>query len=268
MESTEQENKPSKKQLKRQLKRQLVLEQRPAKRAAERARKKQKKLEPGQEPKTRNHEAAIVFPAIIALDCRFDDKMSDKEIVSLDRQIAHSYSINRKAPVQFEQLNGNQYLRWKSVQFATESIEEITQQDVGSTDQDVGAGSVSEEKRPEDQRARSIVASSTSNSEGTEPTGKECVHQSASGADIQARREEVREEGGSQQREDGSGNLCLDLAQQHGFQHAQLPINQHFSHLKTRKVLTVNQVVEILVSYLHDQDWEKSFQRVIPARKL
>jgi hypothetical protein len=28
------------------------------------------------------------------------------------------------------------------------------------------------------------------------------------------------------------------------------------------------QVLEILVSYLDNQDWEKAFERVIPSRKL
>ncbi|KAA1101217.1 tRNA (guanine(9)-N(1))-methyltransferase [Puccinia graminis f. sp. tritici] len=63
-------------------------------------------------------------------------------------------------------------------------------------------------------------------------------------------------------------NLCLDLATNQAFQHAQLPIAEHFSQLKTRKVLTVNQVFEILVNYLVDQDWKNAFERVIPSRKL
>jgi hypothetical protein len=132
-------NKLSKKQLKRQLKRQLILDERPAKRAAERARKKAKKLEskntttPNQQDGANsNKQKPVIFPATVVFDCRFDDKMSDKvqsyiyfslkrkcnpsaetefgvflfikEIVSLDRQIAHSYSINRKANVQFKSL--------------------------------------------------------------------------------------------------------------------------------------------------------------------
>jgi tRNA (guanine9-N1)-methyltransferase len=49
---------------------------------------------------------------------------------------------------------------------------------------------------------------------------------------------------------------------------AQLPIGRFLSHLPTRKVLTINQVFEILVKWVETRDWEVSLYAVIPKRKF
>lgn len=38
-------------------------------------------------------------------------------------------------------------------------------------------------------------------------------------------------------------------------------------HMKTRQVLTVNQVFEIISSYCECKDWQKAFVSVLPKRK-
>ena len=63
-------------------------------------------------------------------------------------------------------------------------------------------------------------------------------------------------------------NLCLDKARESGIQAAQLPIGRFLSHLPTRKVLTVNQVFEILVKWVETRDWELALYEVIPKRKF
>jgi hypothetical protein len=63
-------------------------------------------------------------------------------------------------------------------------------------------------------------------------------------------------------------NLCLDKARESGVRAAQLPIGRFLSHLPTRKVLTVNQVFEILVKWVETRDWELSLYAVIPKRKF
>lgn len=40
-----------------------------------------------------------------------------------------------------------------------------------------------------------------------------------------------------------------------------------FMHMKTRQVLTVNQVFEIISNFSECNDWEKSFVSVLPKRK-
>jgi len=60
--------------------------------------------------------------------------------------------------------------------------------------------------------------------------------------------------------------ICLKKAQEQGIRTARLPIDS-FMDLKTRKVLTVNQVYEILLNWTVERDWAKAFDAIIPKRK-
>lgn len=69
--------------------------------------------------------------------------------------------------------------------------------------------------------------------------------------------------------------LCLDKAERLGIQHAQLPIGEALPELKTRKVLTVNQVLDILVKWVDrggdkegKEGWEGALRSVMPSRKF
>ena len=62
--------------------------------------------------------------------------------------------------------------------------------------------------------------------------------------------------------------LCLNKAKASGVRAAQLPIGRYLAHLPTRKVLTVNQVFEILVKWVETRDWEQALYAVIPKRKF
>jgi tRNA (guanine9-N1)-methyltransferase len=95
--------------------------------------------------------------------------------------------------------------------------------------------------------------------------------------------------------------LCFDKAEQHGIQHAQLPIGQYMPDMPTRKVLTVNQVgapcvfvshelaansplllslplcfhslcsqqvYDILLQFVETQSWSIALQAVMPTRKM
>ena len=61
--------------------------------------------------------------------------------------------------------------------------------------------------------------------------------------------------------------MCQDKAEKLGIRTARLPIGTYIANLPTRKVLTVNQVLEILVEYLARNDWREAFHAVIPLRK-
>ncbi|GAA5854120.1 hypothetical protein JCM9279_002839 [Rhodotorula babjevae] len=67
-------------------------------------------------------------------------------------------------------------------------------------------------------------------------------------------------------------NLCLDKANELGIQHAQLPIGEFLPEMQTRKVLTVNQVYEILVGWVEEggraDGWREALRRVMPERKF
>ncbi|GFS09186.1 tRNA (guanine(9)-N1)-methyltransferase [Elysia marginata] len=60
--------------------------------------------------------------------------------------------------------------------------------------------------------------------------------------------------------------LCHRLAEEKGIAHAQLPIGDYLD-MKTRKVLTVNQVFSILLRYTETKDWKKAFLAEMPQRK-
>lgn len=62
-------------------------------------------------------------------------------------------------------------------------------------------------------------------------------------------------------------NACFHKAEKLGIPHAQLPIGEYMA-LCDRKVLTCNQIFEILLKYGEmDHSWEEAFNAVIPMRK-
>lgn len=52
-----------------------------------------------------------------------------------------------------------------------------------------------------------------------------------------------------------------------GLKHARLPIDEYIQ-LKSRKVLTVNNIVEIITQYVDLKDWKAAFVNSIPSRKV
>ncbi|KAJ1497232.1 tRNA methyltransferase 10, partial [Coelomomyces lativittatus] len=60
---------------------------------------------------------------------------------------------------------------------------------------------------------------------------------------------------------------CLNKAKREGLKHAKLPISEYIS-MQSRKVLTVNHCVEILLKYLDTSDWKEAFLACIPKRKV
>ncbi|CEG84047.1 Putative tRNA (Guanine-N1)-methyltransferase [Rhizopus microsporus] len=62
-------------------------------------------------------------------------------------------------------------------------------------------------------------------------------------------------------------NLCKNKADEQGIKTARLPIGDYLK-ISSRKVLTVNHVVEIMIKWLDCRNWEQAFLEVIPERKL
>ncbi|KAJ2726891.1 tRNA (guanine(9)-N(1))-methyltransferase [Coemansia sp. Benny D115] len=61
--------------------------------------------------------------------------------------------------------------------------------------------------------------------------------------------------------------LTLDKAESQGIAHARLPIGQYV-RMSTRKVMTVNQIFEMLIGYVATNDWRTAFLATIPERKF
>lgn len=63
-------------------------------------------------------------------------------------------------------------------------------------------------------------------------------------------------------------NLCQNKAMEGGIRSARLPIGRYLSEMTSRKVLTVNQVFEILVHWTESRSWEEALYSVVPKRKF
>ncbi|XP_059618848.1 tRNA methyltransferase 10 homolog A [Phlebotomus argentipes] len=60
--------------------------------------------------------------------------------------------------------------------------------------------------------------------------------------------------------------LCLKIAEEKGLRHARLPLNENVV-IKTRTVLTINHVFEILLRVTEKQSWKEAILSVLPMRK-
>ncbi|KAH9006863.1 guanine-1-methyltransferase-domain-containing protein [Lactarius hatsudake] len=259
----------SKKAQKRALKMARLEERKLERRARERAAKKEKKRKRAEKiaageqvsEDERSRKRANVrgtknpFAARVVLDLGFDDRMNDKEITSLCSQLAYVYSTNRRSPNPFrsllftslsgrtlsrlEKLNDAGYKRWAGTEWWPESYDKLWTRDP------------TEAQLPIPVSRDRVVYLTADSSEVLEELkegetyiiGGICDHNRYK-------------------------NLCLDKARESGVRAAQLPIGRFLSHLPTRKVLTVNQVFEVLVKWVETRDWELSLYAVIPKRKF
>lgn len=253
----------SKKAQKKAAKAARFTEQKAERRAREKERKKLKRAaaqpephdEDGVAPRPKrvklNPSSQTIFGARLVIDLGFDDKMTEKEVVSLSSQLAYTYNANRKAPCPFEQLvyaslggktlarlesvGDAGYKRWAGVEWWTEAYDKLW-------DHSAGHG-------PAD-RSTVVYLTADSDVELTELKEGETY---IIGGIVDHNRYK---------------NLCLNKAVETGVRHARLPIGTYLAELPTRKVLTVNQVVEILVHWNQSRDWKEALYNTMPKRKF
>ncbi|KAK4192288.1 guanine-1-methyltransferase-domain-containing protein [Podospora australis] len=233
-------------------------------------------------------------PISIVIDCDFEQYMRDHEIISLSSQIVRSYAMNRKARYNcrlyisgfkgklknhFETRLKNTHLNWKNVAITEDSFVESGKQareymrktfvPNGATQPDpivpaiapVEHGNIKhisldkylkqhEKYVPEDEDVNDTIVYLTSDSEYTlERLDAGTTY--VIGGIVDRNREK---------------NLCYNRAKEYKVRHAKLPIGQYMA-MRSRFVLTTNQVVEIMVKWLEYGDWGKAFMEVIPSRK-
>ncbi|KAG4301235.1 hypothetical protein PCANB_002533 [Pneumocystis canis] len=181
----------------------------------------------------------------VIIDCEFDDKMIDKEIISLSSQLTRCYSDNRKSsyPLQLyvtsfggrlaERMRTvlkNQHIAWQGIQFLDHNYIILSEKNGFKKEDFIYLTADSENTIYELNKNKIYIV----------------------GGLIDKNRYK---------------NLCLDKARSQGIYTAQLPIEDYIK-MKSRKVLTINQVLEIMHNWIEIKDWEKAFLNVIPSRKL
>ncbi|GBE80110.1 tRNA (guanine(9)-N1)-methyltransferase [Sparassis crispa] len=241
------------------------------------------------------------FGARVVVDLGFDDLMSEKEIISLTSQLAYTSSANRKAirpfaSLLFTSLNGRTftrlenltnaaYKRWVDTEWWTEGYEQLW-----------------EDQKAERADVEGVTEGGEKNGNGDgkvhDATGKIEGGHDLQEADAKFRHLELAQKPQTADREtvvyltadspeeltelnEGKTyiiggicdhnrykNLCQKKSVESGVRSARLPIGTYLSTLRTRKVLTVNQTIEILLKWIETRDWEKAFWDVIPKRKF
>ncbi|KAH8118661.1 guanine-1-methyltransferase-domain-containing protein [Phellopilus nigrolimitatus] len=252
-------------------------------RAREKAAKKEKKREKREreaagddedeedEPrrkKAKKNRSARPFNARIVVDLGFDEKMNDKEISSLSGQLAYTYSANRKANCPFtsllyttlngrlrtrlDGLNDAGYRRWTGTEWWEEGYDHLWAE---KAEESEGKDGKPDETRKRNERSRS---------------DKDKVVYLTADADEEL--EELKEGEtyiiGGICDHNRYKNLCQNKAVETGIRSARLPIGKYLAEMTTRKVLTVNQVFEILVHWTESRNWEEALYSVMPKRKF
>ncbi|KAF8165668.1 guanine-1-methyltransferase-domain-containing protein [Crassisporium funariophilum] len=246
-----------------------------------------------EEKKRRAKRPKLQFGGTVVVDLGFDDMMNDKEIVSLCSQLAYTYSVNRQASFPFSliytSLNGRTYdrlesmgdagyKRWTNTKWWPESYDRLWagQGSVPVADAELSVGHGGLSSTTETSRGEGFASTSTS----VESIAKHPAHAGYSTQNSVVYLTADSEEELTELRADETyiiggicdhnryKNLCLNKARESGIRTARLPIGRYLASLPTRKVLTVNQVFEILVKWVETKDWEESLYSVIPKRKF
>ncbi|OBA20541.1 hypothetical protein METBIDRAFT_43974 [Metschnikowia bicuspidata var. bicuspidata NRRL YB-4993] len=181
----------------------------------------------------------------IIMDCEFDELMNDKEIVSMSNQITRCYSakrhskyevgltissFNKRLRQRFDKSIQN-YAKWKNIQFEeNETLEDLLPAD-------------------EKERAKYVYLTADTDEELLQ---LEEGHTYILGGIVDKNRHK---------------ELCFNKAKKLGLRVGRLPIGKYIQ-MNSRHVLATSHVYEIMCMWLENKDWEKSFNSVLPPRKL
>ncbi|ADV21227.1 tRNA (guanine(9)-N1)-methyltransferase [Cryptococcus gattii E566] len=225
----------------------------------------------------------------VVIDLGFDDLMTDQEIASMAQQLGYLYSSNRTAekpvrtvihttfspaasPRLWQRMENFNWHKWSRCHWWEQGLETLKSQLDDPSTSILCAQPVVSDKAQD--KAGIDTKSLLSRLTGPQvpvdlQAGKhKLVYLSADGEDelLSLSEDEIYIIGGIVDR-NRHKNLCQGKAEQLGIRTARLPIGTFLEMLPTRKVLTVNQVFDILVKYIHLGDWAAAFEAVIPIRK-
>lgn len=241
-----------------------------------------------EEQRRQRKKVKIEFGGRVVIDLGFDDKMTDKEITSLCSQLAYTYSANRNASYPFsllftslngrtfsrlESMNDAGYKRWTETVWWSDGYEQLW---LRQHLPEVQGRRISEEN--------GLDTNPTNKSEAADASSFRkpvTIKTPASAAQdavvyltadsehelVELKPEETYIIGGICDH-NRYKNLCLNKAGESGIRTARLPIGRYLASLPTRKVLTVNQVFEIMVKWVETRNWEEALYSIIPKRKF
>ncbi|XP_033739389.1 tRNA methyltransferase 10 homolog A-like [Pecten maximus] len=234
----------SKRQLRKLKKHENWLKYKPIKRIKDKEKKKQRRIEakergepiPSRKKLKLNTMAKSECRVSVAIDCSFDQYMQERDILKLGKQIRWCYSTNRRSanPVQLHVVGINGQIKDR-----LDGVGDYKNWDIHSS-----------EKGYEELFDQDSIVYLSSDSPNIL-------------TDLEP--DKVYIIGGLVDHNHHKG-LCHQIAVEKGLAHAQLPISEYIQ-LKSRKVLTINHVFEILLSYTETKDWQKAFYTVLPQRK-
>lgn len=239
----------SKNQQRKQKRYAKIVERRVTKRKEEKEKLKQRRRDKkniGEDPSViprsickRNRMADSSCRIRICIDCRYDSMMTEKDVGSLQKQIAFSYASNRRltTPCQLYLTNVDGQLEPRLASN-------------GAKNWDVFLHSEPLEKVFSHEDILYLTSESENVLSSTEPLDERTVYVIGGLVDHNSRK-----------------GLCHQLAVQNQWRHARLPIDE-FIKLNTRRVLACNHVLEILLNYIQLGDWKNAFEENIPKRKL
>lgn len=175
----------------------------------------------------------------IVVDCSFDDLMSCKDLGKCTKQLNFCYCVNRRAanPVQFYVCDFNG------------KIKKEMEKNEGFGNWDVHFESDPYDKVFATTKKEDLVYLSSDSDNVIEELNEEKIYIIGGLVDHNSHK-----------------GLCLKKAMDQGISHGRLPIDS-FLKLKTRKVLTVNHVFQILVAVCNGSSWKDAFVQIIPSRK-
>ncbi|KAJ3195257.1 tRNA methyltransferase 10 [Irineochytrium annulatum] len=176
----------------------------------------------------------------VVLDMDFDDKMSEKDMESAAAQVARCYSVNRAAKKTVDLVAAA--CGPKMTAALSKRVPDWTK----------WKNFISFDERQYHQMNEK----------------DDIIYLSADSPDVLERLEPGKSYiiGGLVDHNKHKG-LCQDRAMKLGIKTARLPISE-FIVLASRKVLTINQVLEIMLKYLDMESWRGAFMETIPQRKL
>ncbi|KAI8061711.1 guanine-1-methyltransferase-domain-containing protein [Gongronella butleri] len=238
----------SKNAVKRLLKEDLWQQTREARSQAQREKHKRKRVERAKMaeqglieplPKRVKAKDMVIGDRKIVIDCAFSEYMTDKEMDSIQTQLVRCYSANRMAKEAAELvMTGFDDRLKQTLEKKTPTYDKWTH--------------VRWETEPYDklfEKDKLVYLSADSDNVAHELDPEKIY---IIGGIVDKNRHK---------------NLCQKKAAAQGIATAQLPIGDYIQ-MASRKVLTVNQVYEIMLKWIEHRDWQKAFQEVIPQRKL